>query len=257
MARFVVAPCLIVIMQVLDAGAAFELDAAEIQLPFVLGTETMGYPAAPAASPCWRGSLLYHLPFGLRELQHSLASVTGSVFGVAIGAGVSSGGFQLHRETSATVSVATVVGPLGLGVSAGHLVLLQRGGIQRRFQRWRAGLRIRLPARRAIRFSWKAALDGFSSARWLLGLEQEFGGGDQLLAHAQRRAKDPPVLDLGLVHYPHRRLGLLLGTRSSPQRFAIGLSWHWRNLYLEQVIRTHSQLGPSQTTMIGTTCSGR
>lgn len=255
MASFFRAACFILLLPALPAGAAFELDEAEIQLP-ILGAGG-GDPDLLAAAGCWRWSLRHHLPFGLRELQYSAARVEGTVHGWGVGFRASSSGFRLHQETGFRLRVARSFGASRVGVAVEHLLLRQEGNGVRDFRRRVAAWRVRLSDRRTLSVSFTSRVDEISDSRWTFGLHQQLDGGGLVALRTLRRARKPRVTGIALRHAPHDQVAVLLGTRSAPRRFALGLGLRLGTLSLNQVVFTHSQLGPSHTTQLEMTCRRR
>ena len=256
MANFFRGACFILLLPAAPLGAAFELDEAEIQLP-ALGREEGGDPAHLATAACWRWAFSYHLPFGLRELQYSAARVDGPMYGLGVGFGASSSGFHLHRETTFRIGAGRSFGTTSIGVAVEHLLLQQRGkGIQD-FRRWVSAWRARLSDRTSLRGSFTSDIDGVSDRRWSFALLRQLDGGGSVSVRTQRRSGKPRVIGIALLHPPHDQVVILLGTRSAPRRFAFGLGLNFGILSLHQVVHTHSQLGPSHTTQLGTTCRSR
>ncbi len=248
--------CFILLLSGAPVGAAFELDEAEIQLPD-LAREASGNPAHLAAAECWRWSFSYHLPFGLRELQFSATGVEGPVYGLGLGFQASSPGFHLHRETAFRLGVARSFGTTSAGVAVEHLWLQQRGKGARGFRRWVSAWRVRLTDHSTLGVSFTSKIDGISGSRWTLGLHQKLDGGGSVSVRTQQRTQKPRVTGITLLHAPHDQVAILLGTRSAPRRFALGVGLHRGILSLHQVVHTHNQLGPSHTTLLETTCRGR
>lgn len=166
-------------------------------------------------------------------------------------------GFDLHRETTLRVGSARSLGAASVEVVAEHLLLQQQGKRMRGFRRWLTTGRIRLSDRYALSLSFKSAVDGVSSSRWTVGLRRQLDGGDAVFVQAQQRARKPRVIGIVLSHTPHNHTTILLGTRSAPRRFFLGLGLRLGTVSLRQVVHTHNQLGPSYTTRLGTTCRSR
>jgi hypothetical protein len=235
-------------------GAAFELDVAGFKLPSTLPADRPAHLAFPA---CWRWSFDYHLPFGLRELQHSGVAIAGPAYGLSVGFGASTSGYHLHRETTLRAGAARSFGAANVEVVAEHLLLRQSGQRLRGFRRWRSAARIRLSDRHTLSLSFKTAVDGVSPSLWTVGLQHQLDSGDAVLVQAQQRARKPRTIDIVLSHAPNEHATILVGTRSPPRRFALGFGLRLGTLSLRQVVHTHNQLGPSHSTRLGTTCRSR
>ena len=256
MANFFRGTCFILLLPGVPVGAAFELDEAETQLPTV-GREEGGDHSHLAAVACWRWSLVYHLPFGLRELQYSAARFEGPAYGLGVGFGASSSGFRLHRETALRIGATRSFGATRVGVAVEHLLLQQTGRGMRDFRRWVSAWEFRLTDRSTLGVSFTSAIDGVSDNRWTLGFHQHLEGGNSVSVRSQRRTRRPRVIGIALLHKPHDQVAILVGTRSAPRRFALGFGLRLGILSLNQVVHTHSQLGPSHTTQLETTCRRR
>ena len=256
MANLLRRTCFILMLPGVPVGAAFELDEGEIQLPD-LARQASRDPAHLAAAECWRWSFSYHLPFGLRELQFSATGVEGPVYGLGLGFRASSSGFHLHRETAFLLGAARSFGTTSAGVAVEHLLLQQRGKGVRRFRRWVSGWRVRLTDRSTLGVSFTSEIEGVSGSRWTLGLYQKLDGGGSASVRTHQRTRKPRVTRITLLHVPDDQIAILVGTRSAPRRFALGVGLRRGILSLHQVVHTHNQLGPSHTTLLRTTCRSR
>ena len=256
MANFLRRTCFILMLPGVPVGAAFELDEAQIQLPDLVRAGSRD-PAHLATAECWRWSFSYHLPYGLRELQLSATGADGPVYGLGLAFQASSSGFHLHRETTFRLGAARSFGHTSVGVAVEHLLLQQRGKEVRGFRRWVSAWQVRLTDRSTLSVAFTSEIDGVSGSRWTLGLRQRLDAGGSVSVRTQQRTRKPRVTGMALVHAPHDQVAILLGTRSAPRRFALGLGLHRGILSLHHIVHTHNQLGPSRTTLLGTTCRSR
>lgn len=246
-----------VLLGTVGAEAAFELDGPESSLPFSARHGLYANPADLNAASCFQWSLGQHLPFGLRQLRRHSLGLTRS-FGVwGGGAGVSSTGYDLHRELSAWVGAG---GKLTRRFSAGAsltVLRLQQDGAEG-LQDMRLGLGFSLDLVQGLQLSawWQQRAGTLARRQLFAKVEHRPGASNPLYARMQKRGRRPTRLALAAEHRLHRRLRLIAATRSSPRRFAMGLELGARRRWLQYAVVTHAQLGPSHTFTTGNSCRG-
>ena len=239
------------------AEAAFELDGPGSSLPFAARHGLYANPAGLDAASCLQWSLGHHLPFGLGQLRRHSLGLTRSLGEWGAGAGLSSTGYDLHRELSAWLGVGgKLIRRLSAGTSLTLLRLQQDGARPRQDMRLGLGFSLALVQGLQLSAWWQQRAGTLARRQLFAEVTHRPDAANPLYARLQKRGRRPSRLALAAEHRLHRRLRLMAATRSSPRRFAMGMELGARRWWLQYAAVTHAQLGPSHTLNTGNTCRG-